>query len=409
MRGSRRTAPHSAPRARLRRGWVLALCVAGCAASGAPRLALAQDGNETPGITGDRVLFGQSAALTGPAAALGQGMRLGILAAFAEINRGGGVHGRQLDLRSLDDGYEPEAALSNTRELLREENVFALIGPVGTPTSRAVEPVASQAGAPYIGPFTGAEFLREPLEAPTAVNVRASYFQETDEMVERLTEDLGLSRIAVLYQDDSYGNAGLNGVRMALASRRLELHGLAAYQRNTTAVKVAVLQLRRAQPEAVIMIGAYRPVGAFVRWARRIGFAPVLMTISFVGSEALAAELGSDGDGVLITQVVPFPEDSSLAVVRAYREALRRQDRSAPPSLVSFEGYIVGRLTGEVLERSGAQLTRAGFLEALTTVRNLDFGGFSLTYGPGDTQGSDRVFLTRIEGDGRLRPLTSLR
>ena len=409
MRGSKRTAPHSVPTAPSRRRLLLTLCLAGFAASGAPCLALAQGGTNTPGVTGDRVLFGQSAALTGPAAALGQGMRLGIQAAFTEINRRGGVHGRQLELRSLDDGYEPEAALTNTRQLLQEENVFALIGPVGTPTSRAVEPVAAQAGAPYIGPFTGAEFLREPQEAPTAVNVRASYFQETDEMVERLTEDLGLSRIAVLYQDDSYGNAGLTGVRMALASRRLELHGLAAYQRNTTAVKVAVLELRRTQPEAVIMIGAYRPVGAFVRWARRIGFAPVLMTISFVGSEALAAELGSEGDGVLITQVVPFPEDSSLAVVRAYREALRRQDRNAPPSLVSFEGYIVGRLTGEVLERSGATLTRAGFLEALTTVRNLDFGGFSLTYGPGDTQGSDRVFLTRIEADGRLRPLTSLR
>ncbi len=370
---------------------------------------MAQDESAAPGVSADRILFGQSAALSGPAAALGQGMRLGIEAAFSEINRGGGAHGRRLELVSLDDGYEPEAALTNTRQLLQEENVFALIGPVGTPTSRAVEPVAAQAGAPYIGPFTGAEFLRETQEAPTAVNVRASYFQETDEMVERLTEDLGLSRIAVLYQDDSYGNAGLTGVRIALASRRLDLSGLAAYQRNTTAIKVAVLELRRAAPEAVIMIGAYRPVGEFVRWARRIDFTPVLMTISFVGSEALAEELGPAGDGVLITQVVPFPEDNSLAVVRRYREALRRQDSGAPPSLVSFEGYIVGRLTGEVLERAGPALTRAGFLETLATIRDLDLGGFSLGYGPDDTQGSDRVFLTRIGADGKLRPLTSLR
>lgn len=389
--------------------WLSIACLAGALVGGPPPLAAAQDEAATPGVSPDRILFGQSAALSGPAAALGQGMRLGIQAAFAEINRGGGVHGRRLELISLDDGYEPEAALTNTRQLLQDENVFALIGPVGTPTSRAVEPVAAQAGAPYIGAFTGAEFLRQPEEAPTAVNVRASYFQETDEMVERLTEDLGVSRIAVLYQDDSYGNAGLTGVRMALARRRLELGGLAAYQRNTTAIKIAVLELRRAQPEAVIIIGAYRPVAEFVRWTKRIAFTPILMNISFVGSEALAADLGPAGEGVLITQVVPFPEDSSLRVVRSYLGALRRQERGAPPSFVSLEGYIAGRLTGEVLERSGPEPTRAGFLEALTTVRNLDFGGFSLTYGPGDTQGSDRVFLTRIEANGSLRPLTSLR
>ncbi|MYH22235.1 MAG: ABC transporter substrate-binding protein [Acidobacteria bacterium] len=394
---------------RSRAGWTSLLCLAAALIPGSRAPAFAQDGEPTPGVSPDRVLFGQSAALSGPAAALGQGMRLGIQAAFAEINRRGGVHGRTLELVSLDDGYEPEAALANTRRLLQEENVFALIGPVGTPTSRAAEPVVAQAGAPYIGPFTGAEFLREPDEAPTAVNIRASYFQETDEMVERLIEDLGVSRIAVLYQDDSYGNAGLTGVRMALSSRRRELSGLAAYQRNTTAVKVAVLELRRADPEAVIIIGAYRPVAEFVRWARRIDFNPILMNISFVGSEALAADLGAAGEGVLITQVVPFPEDNSLRVVRNYRDALRRQERGAPPSFVSLEGYIAGRLAGEVLERAGPELTRAGFLETLTTIRNLDFGGFSLTYGRGDTQGSDRVFLTRIEANGSLRPLTSLR
>lgn len=362
-----------------------------------------------PGVTDERVRFGQSAALSGPAAALGQGMRLGIEAAFAETNRQGGVHGRRLELVSLDDGYEPEAALRNTRALLQEERVFALIGPVGTPTSRAAEPVAAEAGAPYIGPFTGAEFLRDLAEAPTAVNMRASYYQETDEMVERLTADLGIRRIAVLHQDDSYGNAGLTGVRRALERRDLEIAGVAAYQRNTTAVKVALLQLRRADPEAVIIIGAYRPVSTFVRWARRIGFRPLMVNISFVGSDALAAELGPAGEGVLITQVVPFPEDTSIGAVARYRQALRRQDGRARPSFVSLEGYLVGRLTAEVLERAGPELTRKGFLGALAGMRRVDLGGFPLSYGPGDNQGSDRVFLTRIEADGRLRPLSSLR
>ncbi len=369
----------------------------------------AQESATAPGVTLDRVRFGQSAALTGPAAALGQGMRLGIRAAFAETNAQGGVHGRQLELVSLDDGYEPAAALENTRTLLREEQVFALIGAVGTPTSRAAAPVATDERVPYIGAFTGAEFLRDPQQSPTAVNVRASYFQETDAMVERLRSDLGISRIAVLHQDDSYGNAGLTGVRLALERRGMELAGRAFYQRNTTAVKSALLHLRRLDPEAVIIIGAYRPVGAFVRWARKIGFDPVTVNISFVGGDALAADLGAEGAGVFMTQVVPSPTDDSLALVPQFRRALARVDRSATPGLVALEGYVVGRLTARVLDATGPDLTRPAFLEALASLTRVDIGGFTLGYGPGDTQGSDRVFWTRIAPDGRLVSVRSLR
>ncbi len=369
----------------------------------------AQESPTSPGVTPDRVRFGQSAALTGPAAALGQGMRLGIRAAFAEVNAGGGIHGRELELVSLDDGYEPEAALENTRALLRDEQVFALIGAVGTPTSRAAAPVATDDGAPYIGAFTGAEFLRDPQQTPTAVNVRASYYQETDAMVERLRRDLGISRIAVLHQDDSYGNAGLTGVRRALDRRGMELAGRAFYQRNTTAVKSALLQLQRFRPEAVIIIGAYRPVGAFVRWARKIGFDPVMVNISFVGGDALTTDLGADGAGVLITQVVPSPTDDSLALVPQFRRALARVDPSATPGLVGLEGYLVGRLTARVLEAAGPDLSRPAFFDALATLTQVDVGGFSLGYGPQDTQGSDRVFWTRIAPDGRLVSVTNLR
>ncbi len=369
----------------------------------------AQESPTSPGVTLDQVRFGQSAALSGPAAALGQGMRLGIRAAFAEVNAGGGIHGRELELVSLDDGYEPEAALENTRALLRDEQVFALIGAVGTPTSRASAPVATDEGVPYIGAFTGAEFLRDPQQTPTAVNVRASYYQETDAMVERLRLDLGISRIAVLHQDDSYGNAGLTGVRRALDRRGMELAGRAFYQRNTTAVKSALLQLQRFRPEAVIIIGAYRPVGAFVRWARKIGFDPVMVNISFVGGDALATDLGADGAGVLITQVVPSPTDDSLALVPQFRRALARVDRSATPGLVGLEGYLVGRLTARVLEAAGPDLSRPAFFDALATLTQVDVGGFSLGYGPQDTQGSDRVFWTRIAADGRLVSVTNLR
>ena len=221
------------------------------------------------------LVFGQSAALSGPARALGQGMRLGLLAAFEAINQKGGVHGQRLALDSLDDAYEPEAAIANTREFIQRD-VFALVGAVGTPTSLAAQPIATEAGVPYIAPFTGAEFLRDAQLRPNVLNMRASYYQETEEMVARLTMDLGVRRIGILYQNDSYGRAGLEGLRRAVARHNLPLVAEADYPRNTEAVKVALLDLRRSRPEAIVIIGAYRPAAALIRWARRLDFKPVL-------------------------------------------------------------------------------------------------------------------------------------
>jgi ABC-type branched-subunit amino acid transport system substrate-binding protein len=185
-------------------------------------LALSAEADAEPGVSADKIVFGQSAAFKGPAAALGLGMRQGILAAFEEANAGGGISGRTLELVSYNDGYEPNKAIENTKRLLDDDKVFALIGEVGTPTSKAAQPIASDMGVPFIGPFTGAEFLRTPYKR-TVINVRASYYQETEAMVERLVADLGISRIAILYQDDSYGRAGLAGAQLALDRRGMEL------------------------------------------------------------------------------------------------------------------------------------------------------------------------------------------
>ena len=367
----------------------------------------ARAADDIPGVTEDRVLFGQSAAFSGPAEALGRGMQLGLRAAFEERNRAGGVHGRMLELVSLDDTYEPELAIANTRRLIEEERVFALVGAVGTPTSNAAEPIASAAGVPYIGPFTGAEFLRS-RSRPMVINVRASYFQETEEMVERLASDLGMTRIGILYQDDSYGLAGFKGLSRALKRRKLELAGIGTYPRNTTAVKTAVLDLSHTRPEAVVIIGAYRPVAAFIRWARLLGFNPVFINISFVGSNALANELGEAGDGVLVTQVVPFPGDDSIPVVSDYQNALATYAPESEPGFVSLEGYIVGRFVVEALDRAGPDLTRNGFINAVTLTGIHDLGGFELEFGPIDNQGSDRVFLTEIGSDGRYHPIERL-
>ena len=369
----------------------------------------AQSGVE--GVYADSIVFGQSAALSGPAAELGRNMNLGIRAAFEEANRSGGIHGRQLKLLVRDDGYEPEAAVANTRELIAH-GVFGLIGAVGTPTSNAAEPIASGASVPYIGPFTGAELLRG-ADQRYVVNVRASYFQETEEMVARLTGDLGFRRIAILYQDDSYGQAGLTGVRRALDRRGMELVGEVTYMRNTVAVKRALLGLQDSDPEAIVIIGAYRPAAHFIKWARKIGMDAVFVNISFVGSNALLNELGGSGDGVVVTQVVPFPEDTRIPVVVRYHGALKAVDQAAQPGFVSLEGYLAGRLVVDVLRASAAdggdpvEPSREAFLRTLEESGPIDLGGFEVEYAPGDNQGSDKVFLTMIRGGG-FAPVTRL-
>ena len=342
----------------------------------------------------ETVLFGQSAPLSGPAQQLGSDFRAGILAAFEEANRKGGVSGRKLGLLSLDDSYEPDRALDNTKSLIEEHNIFALIGSVGTPTTLVAVPVAAEAGVPFIAPLTGAEFLRDD-HWSNVINLRASYFQETREIVNRLVEDLGIERIAVLYQDDSYGRAGLNGVQAALTDRGLELAAVGVYTRNTTAVKTALLELRTAAPGAVVLIGAYSPVAVAIQWARFIGFDAIFATVSFSGSNALPAAMGERGQGVYVTQVVPFPSATS-PIARAYLSALRAYSRSESPSFVSFEGYLAGRLAIAGLERTGEKLDRAEFLRQVLEGEPIDLHGFRLSYGGNDNQGSDRVFLTVI-------------
>ena len=226
------------------------------------------------GVTENHIVFGQSAAFSGPAAELGTHMRLGIRAAFAEANRAGGVHGRRLDLVSLDDAYEPETAVVNTQRLIGEHRVFALIGAVGTPTSRSAAPVAAAAGIPYVAPFTGAAFLRDAAFG-NVVNLRASYGQETEEMVERLIRDLGIRPHLRHVPGRFLWACRLQGSSRGLgAAVGMEPVSTGVYPRNTTAVKTGLLDIRKTDPGAVILVGAYQPVAAFIKWARHTGFDP---------------------------------------------------------------------------------------------------------------------------------------
>jgi branched-chain amino acid transport system substrate-binding protein len=359
------------------------------------------------GVSADAVVFGQAAPLEGPAAALGTGMRAGIQAAFEEANRNGGINGRKLKLISRDDGYEPDRSIAETKTLIDNDNVFALVGPVGTPTSAATQPIAMAAGVPFIGAFTGAGFLRDP-KLGNVINLRASYGAETEAWVKHLTEDLKISRIAIFYQDDAFGRAGLDGVKAALTKRNIELVAEGTYERNTVAVKSALLTLKRAEPEAVVMVGAYKPCAEFIKLARKTDFNPVFVNISFVGASALAKELGAEGAGVIVSQVVPFPWDASLKVVADYQAAMKALDPQAEPEFVSLEGYLVGRLVIAGMQKAGPDLTREGLLNSIKQSANLDVSGLDMSFGPDKNTGLNEVFLTFIQADGTFKPVQNL-
>ena len=359
------------------------------------------------GVSADKIVFGQAAVLEGPAAALGLGMRLGIKAAFDEVNAKGGVHGRKLELVSLDDGYDPDRSVAQTKKLIEEEKVFALIGAVGTPTTTATVPIARAAKVPFIGPFTGAQFLRDST-LENVINVRAGYAAEAEAWVKHLTEDLNIKDIAIFYQDDSFGRSGLDGVKKALARREMELVAEGTFERNTVAVKTALVALRRAEPEAVVMVGPYKPCAEFIKLARKSNFNPVFVNISFVGASALAQELGPDGEGVIVSQVVPFPWDTSVKAVAEYQAAIKALDRKADPDFVSLEGYLASRLAIEALRNAGSSPTRIAMIEIIKKIGRFDIGGLTMTFGPQKNEGLDQVFLTVIQRDGSFKAVKKL-
>ena len=362
------------------------------------------------GVSEKEILFGQSAALTGISKNLGISMRAGLLAAFGEANRRGGVHGRKLKLITRDDGYESELAVKAVSDLIHKDKVFSLVGGVGTPTSKAVVPIVAQTPLLFIGPFTGASFLRTSYP-DTVINVRAAYSQEIQEMVLRLKTDLRVSRIGVLYQNDSYGLDGLAGVRKAVQSLKgIKIVSLGTYVRNTTAVRTALLDIRKGNPQAVIIIGAYAPTAHFIKWAKKLKMDSVaFLSVSFVGTSALASELKNYRANVYVTQVVPFPQNTRIPLIKRYQKAMAASKNEDKMGFVSLEGYIVGRLAIEALRRTGGNLTHSGFHKAFKHAKNkFDIDGFTLSFDTlKDNQGSDQVFLTRIDRN-RIIPVKRL-
>ena len=350
------------------------------------------------GVTDTQVLLGQSVAITGPAAQLGLDMQLGAKLYFDYINARGGVNGRKIVLKTLDDGYESTRAAENTRKLINDEKVFALFGYVGTPTSQASLPIFTEARVPFVGPFTGAELLRSPHNR-YIFNVRASYFDETEAIVQHLTA-MSVDKIAVFYQNDSYGQAGLAGVERALKKRNLEVVAKGTVERNTVEVKAAVDTMLKAQPQAIVMISAYKSCAAFIKEMKKVNQNPTFWNVSFVGSKALAKELDREGRGVQISQVVPFPWDNTVPVVKEYRKLL--DEAKGEPGFGTLEGFIAAKVTVEGLRRAGRKLDRESFIRAMESLDAYDVGGFKVTFGPQNHNGSKFVDLTIISRDQRF-------
>jgi ABC-type branched-subunit amino acid transport system substrate-binding protein len=351
--------------------------------------------------SGGRIVLGQSAALTGPAAALGLRFREGAMLHFDRLNAKGGVNGRQIDLQSLDDGYEPDRCAENTRKLI-DGGAFALFGYIGTPTSLAALPLATQSKTPFFAPFTGAEALRAPFNR-YAFHVRASYYDETAEIV-RQTTAIGIKRIGVFYQNDSYGKAGLEGVTRALKPLGLEPAGLGTVERNTVDVDAAVKAIMAGKPDAIVQISAYKSCAAFIRAARKAGFGGTFYNVSFVGTKALADELGADARGVVVSQVVPFPFTPSSQLAGEYLAAGKAaQGDKFEPNYSSIEGYVAARTFAEGLKRAGAGASTDALITGLESLRDLNLGGFFVDFSPTRHTGSKYVDLTILTADGHVR------
>jgi ABC-type branched-subunit amino acid transport system substrate-binding protein len=325
-------------------------------------------------------------------------MRDGAKLWFDYVNAQGGIHGRSIVLKTRDDKYEATLAAENTRRFINEDRVFALFAYVGTPTSQASLPIFTEARVPFVAPFTGAELLRQPFNR-FVFNVRASYFDETETIVDHLYRT-GARKIAVFHQADSYGQAGLEGTTRALTRRNLQVHATGTVQRNSTDVAEAVKSLNGSQPDAVVMISAYGSTAEFVRQMKKAGSVSSFYTVSFVGSKALADALGDEGHGVTISQVVPFPWSPLTPVVKDFLELARRSQVDV--NFSTLEGFIAAKVMTEGLRRAGKDLTRDRFIAAMESINSLDLGGFGVTFSSTNHSASKFVDLAMIGRSGKF-------
>ncbi len=361
-------------------------------------------GQSSPGVSENEILIGSCSALEGPSHFLGVETVTGAKAYFNLSDDEGGVNGRKLKLISADDSYDPEKTQACFDHLMSEK-VFALGFFVGTPTAVKYVPMAESAKIPVVGLFTGAQTLYVPLRH-WVVNVRASYFDETREQVDGLWKTLGYKKIGVIYPEDAFGTAVLEGVKAALKQQGAEPAAIGSYQRQTAQVGAAIDAVRRANPEAVVIVGPANTVAPILKQAHAKGWKPLFLTVSFVGTDELISEAGQDAEGVVITQVVPpyyMTEQKSVAL---YRRALGKYFPSEQPNFVSLEGFVDAMVLVEGLKRAGKDLTREGLIRAIESIHDHDLGfgpQLKLNYSAKEHKGFDHVIPTVVRG-GRAVP-----
>ncbi|MFH1658482.1 MAG: ABC transporter substrate-binding protein [Pseudomonadota bacterium] len=355
-----------------------------------------------PGVTDTTITLGMSAPLSGPNGAYGLDMRQTISAYFEQVNKAGGINGRKLELIALDDGYETERAVANTKTLIKEKNVFALLAYYGSsPTTETMNTVFGPAKVPLVGTISGAATLRESLATnPNArymFNVRASYADEAEVIVNQMVS-LGLKNIAVFYQNDGFGKSGLDGVTAALKKHNLAPSSVGTVERNSVDVTKAVEAIAKTTPQAVVMVTLYKPTAAFVKAMKKLGQHPMLMTLSPVGAELLVQELGPDSRGIGVSQVVPYPWNDVVPVVRDYHKLSSK----GAYSYYGMEGYLMAKTMIEGLKRAGKDLSREKLVASLESMSGADLGGYRINYGPNTRLGSRFVELTVIGQGGKI-------
>ena len=343
------------------------------------------------------IVFGQSAPLTGANAELGNDIRNGALAYFRKVNDAGGVHGRKLELLTLDDANQVPRSDANTKKLVEENHVFALFGYASATLSRPALPTVEKNKVPFLAPFTGADPMR--VFHRYVYNMRASYADELEKIVEHYTT-FGIKRFAVVYYDDAVGKENVTAVDNALKKRGLTAVSYGVFKdRAKPDIEGGLKEVRKGEPEVVIFTTLYKATADFIKAADKSGFGAQMVSNSFVGASALAKELGRDGAGVAIAQVVPPPTKRSVSVVREYQEAIEKQLGKKEYSFTSLESYIAAKVAVEALKRAGPRPTREAFLSALDNLSNYDAGGYLVSFSPTNHNGSTFVELTVIGGN----------
>src|SRR3954466_11349844 len=352
---------------------------------------------QVPGVSPTTVLIGQSAPLTGSNAELGNDIRNGAAAYFRKVNEAGGVHGRRLELISLDDGNQVPMAEANTRQLVEEKPVFALFGYASATLSRPALPFVEKHRVPFLGAFTGADPMR--IFNKHVYNMRASYAEELEKIIEHFVP-LGVKRFAIVYYDDLVGRENLTAVQRALKKRALEPVSTAALKdRANPDIDTAVKAIAQGSPDVVILTTLYKASADMVKRARAAGVYAQVASTSFPGASPLAKELGHDGAGVIVATVVPPPAKRSLPIVQEYQAAIERETGRKAYSFTSFEAYIGAKVAVEAMRRAGPRLTREAFVRQLDALRGFDTGGYIVDFSPSNHNGSSFVELTVIGKD----------